>query len=1101
MRRKLFFILCLAAALCSFSATTYAGMTTVTAPQTATVSGIVTDKNGPVVGATVFVKGTTNGAATDIDGRFSLSGVKLNDVITVSCIGYESQEVVFNGQAVLQVVLDDTQYIDEIVVVAYGTAKKSSFTGSASVVKADQIEKISGTGFAETLQGMSAGVQVVNNEGTPGSEPRIQIRGISSMSGKTTPLYIVDGMPYDGSLNNINPSDIESMTVLKDAAASSLYGSRAANGVIVITTKKGKSGKPTVNFHAGWGTSDLAVPYMTKANPYEQLVNNWTALYNDQIYLHGKNPQEAGDYASENAVGLSVNPVTNSRGETWFVTPFEWPGAANQFVLHDGNGNAYTNPKLKMIWNDSDWEWNDAIFSRKLRQDYGVDVSGSSDSGKTNYFISGGYLNDKGYSNDDFYNRYTFRANVETQVTKWLSMGGSLAYSYARQNTRGYNRALGFHTSLTSPYLRNNDNTDWVYSAKTGDRMYDWATMNKNFFGLPAIGKGNYWDNPNDESFSSRDYSTISAKYFVNVKLPFDLNFRSSISIDDNLANSYGYDSAVHGSDQIAPYGITVKTNGGSANRSSDKVVSATWNNILTWNKSFGDHNLNLMAGHEFYSYTDNYAYEYGEGIMSLGQYELASCTSDYKEVDSDRIRYSLLSFFGKIDYNFKNKYYISGSIRRDGSSRFSEKSRWGNFWSVGGSWRISNENFLKGAEWINNLVLKASYGTSGNDRLFTRDTGNGAPGSEIYYAYQAYYENDNFYGQSGYMPSSIATPDLRWEKNQQFNAGIDFNLLNNRLGGTVEYYSRDSKDLLYYLELPVSAQVGSATGYNTNLGNVRNSGIEVTLNAVPVQKKNFTWAIDVNFSTLKNEVTYLPGGAYTYANRGISYRLEEGHSLYEFYNVKNAGVDPQTGLMQYWIKDGNGGWKKTSNYSEVTTDDYQWGGTAIPQAFGSITNSFQIGNFDLSFMWYGSFGAKIFNYMFFESGTLRNGVGLMQDVVYDKAWKKPGDNATYPRFSSEKDGDNRKASDFFVFDNDYIRLRNLTLGYSLPQNLIKKAKISNLRIFVSGDNLLTFGTAASMHTEPETGILGNNYNGNTDTDNGNQSSRRVYMGGVQITF
>ena len=1071
--------------------------------QTITVKGHVSDAvTGEAIPfAAVQLKGTSDGVSSDIDGNYSIQAPS-NGTLVISSMGYSPVEVSIAGKTVQNVALTpDSEALDETIIVAYGTAKKSSFTGSASVVKSEQLDKISGNGFADALQGMSAGVQVVNNEGNPGAEPRIQIRGISSMSGKTTPLYIVDGMPYDGSINSINPSDIESMTVLKDAAASSLYGSRAANGVIVITTRKGKAGKPTVNFRAGWGTSDLAVPYMTKANPSEQLINNWIALYNDQVYLHGMNSQDAGDYASENAVGISVNPVRNSRGETWYVTPFEWPGSANQFVLHDGNGNPRINPNLKQVWKDSDWEWNDIIFSHKLRQEYGVDVSGSTDSGKTNYFISGGYLDDKGYSNDDFYKRYSFRANAETQITKWLSMGGSLAYSYARQNTRGYNRALGFHTSLTSPYLRNNDNTDWVYSAKTGDRMYDWATMNANFFGLPAIGKGNYWSNENDESFTSHDYTTISAKYFVNFALPFDLNFRSSIGIDDNLVNTYGYDSAVHGEDQIAPYGITVKTNGGSANRTSDKVISATWNNILSWDKQFGDHHINLMAGHEFYTYTNTYNYGYGEGIMSLGQYELASCTADYKEVDSDRIRYSLLSFLGKVDYNYKGKYYLSASFRRDGSSRFSKESRWGNFWSVGGSWRISNEDFLKNSGWLDNLVLRASYGTSGNDRLFTRSSSDGRAGDEIFYAYQAYYETDNFYGSAGYRPSSIATPDLKWEKNQQFNVGIDFSVLNGRIGGTVEYYSRGSKDLLYYLELPISAQVGSATGYNTNLGDVRNSGIEVTLNTTPVRTRNFTWNLDVNMSTLKNEVTYLPGGAYTYANRGISYRLEEGHSLYEFYNVKNAGVDLQTGLMQYWIKDGNGGWKKTTDYSQVTTDDYQWGGTAIPKAFGSITNSFKWGNVDFSFMWYGSFGAKLFNYMFFESGTMRTGVGLMQDVVFDKAWRNPGDNATYPRFSYEKAGDNRKASDFFVFNNDYVRLRNATIGYTLPSRVIKKAKMSNVRFYVSGDNLLTFGTAAKMHTEAETGILGNNYNGNTDTDNGNQSSRRVYMAGVQITF
>ena len=1065
-----------------------------------TATGTVKDASGQgVIGAGVIVKGTQNGTITDTDGTFTLYNVAEGATLEISCIGYKTREVTASTR--MNIVLEEgNESLDEVIFVAYGTTKKSSFTGSASVVKSDQIEKISGSGFAETLQGMSAGVQVVNNEGTPGSDSRIQIRGISSMSGKTTPLYIVDGMPYDGTLTSINPSDIESMTVLKDAAASSLYGSRAANGVIVITTKKGKTGKTTVHFRSAWGTSDLAVPYMTKANPYEQLTNNWRALYNDQVYLHGKSSQEAGDYASANAVTISVNPTVNSAGETVYVTPFKWPGSTSNYVLHDGKGNCWTNPDLEMIWDKSDWEWNDVIFSHKLRQDYGLDVSGSTPDGKTSYYASLGYLNDKGYANDDFYKRYSFRTNVETEINKWLSMGGSIAYSYARQNSRGYNRALGFHTSLTSPYLRNSDNTDWVYSAKTGDKMYDYATMNANYFGNCPIGKGSYWDNDNDESFSSNEYSTISVKYFANFKLPYDLNFRSSISLDNNIATNYGYDSAVHGEDQLAPYGITVRTTGGSASRTNNKVLSSTWNNILTWDKKFGEHHINLMAGHEYYDYSLNYDYAHGEGIMSIGQYELASTTTNWS-ADSNRTRYSLLSFFGKADYDFASKYYLSASIRRDGSSRFSEESRWGNFWSVGGSWRASSEEFLKDVRWLNMLVFRASYGTSGNDKLYSRSTSNGAAGSEIWYAYQEYYEPDNLYGSAGYKPSTLATPNLKWEKNHQFNVATDFSMLNYRLGGTIEYYSRGSKDLLYYLQLPPSAQVGSATGYNTNLGDIVNRGIEITINAIPIQNKYFTWNIDANFSTLHNEVTYLPGGAYTYSNRGISYRLEEGHSLYEFYNVKNAGVDPDTGLLRYYIRDGNGGWTTTTNYSDVSSEDYQWCGTAVPKAFGSITNSFKFKDFDFSFMWYGSFGSKIYNYMFVESGTLRTGVGLMQDVVAGKVWERPGDIKKYPRWSYEKAGDNRKGSDFFIFNNDFVRLRNVTLGYTIPRSILSKVNISNLHLYLSVDNALTFGKMASMHTDPETGILGNNYNGNTDTDNGNQSARRVYMGGIQITF
>lgn len=1067
--------------------------------QSGKVNGIVVDETGPVAGAAIAVKGTTVGTISDADGHFTLDNLKRGSVLSVSFVGYSTQEIVWNGQSNLNIRLQsDTQNLEEVVVVAYGTAKKSSFTGSASVVKSDQIEKISGSGFTEALQGMSAGVSVVNNEGTPGSDSRIQIRGISSMSGNTTPLYVVDGMPYDGTLNSINPSDIESMTVLKDAAASSLYGSRAANGVVMITTKKGKSGKPTLNFRGGWGTSDLAVPHPNKADPYQQLLNTWTALYNDQYYKYNKSAAEAGNYASQNVVSKHVLPRTNSKGETVYVTPFK-NMAADQYVLHDGNGNAYTNPALEMVWGENDWNIYNTIFKKKLRQDYGLDLNGSTTDGRTQYFVSLGFLNDKGYSNNDYYKRYSFRANVNSEVTNWLSMGGNLAYSYSRQHSWGYNRAAVFTNSLNSPYLRNADNTDWEYSQKTGDRIYDYGNNNAHFFGILPLNNGDYWNNKNDEDFRSNEFSTISAQYFADIKLPFDIKFKTAISIDDNSQNIYDYGSAIHGSDQQAPYGVTVKTNGGTAGRTNYKTTSITWNNLLTWDKTIGDHNLNLLAGQEYYHYNQQYSNSYGEGIMQLGLYELSSTTMNWSAA-SNRIRYALLSFFGKADYNFANRYYLSGSFRRDGSSRFSKNSRWGNFFSVGASWRVSKEAFMESTNsWLDNLALRASYGTSGNDKLYARN-GDGSTGDQIWYAYQSYYSSQNLYGMPGYKPSTIATPNLKWEKNKQYNIAIDFGLW-NRINGTIEYYTRNSADLLYYKDLPLSAQVGDAKGINTNLGNVRNNGLEITLNATAIRTRDFQWSIDLNFSTLNNKVTYLPGGAYTYSNRVASYRLEEGKSLYEFYMPKNAGVNPDNGNMQYWIRDGQDGWKKTEKFSDVTTNDYQWCGSAIPKAFGSITNTFKLKDFDLSMMWYASFGSKMYDYVYIENTTVRNGCGVVQDLVEGKVWMKPGDNALFPRWSADDYSSTRKASDFYLFGNDYFRLRNLMFGYTIPKNITKKLQMSHVRIYLSGDNLWTLGNAAKRHNDPETGLIGNNYNGNANTDNGVQSARRVFMGGIQVTF
>lgn len=583
----------------------------------------------------------------------------------------------------------------------------------------------------------------------------------------------------------------------------------------------------------------------------------------------------------------------------------------------------------------------------------------------------------------------------------------------------------------------------------------------------------------------------ISARYYADAKLPLNFKFRTNLSIDDNNKKIINYGSAVHGGDQLAPYGVTVKTSGGNTSRENQKINSMTWNNLLTYDNKFGDHSLNVLLGHELYTFQYYNDYSYGEGIMQLGQYELESTTTNWS-VSSFRDKYALLSFFGKIDYGFKDKYYLSTSYRRDGSSRFSESNRWGNFFSVGASWRLSKEKFMENISWLDNLSLRSSYGTTGNDKLVS-------DGKEIYYAYQATYQSDNMYGNAGLKPSTLATPDLKWEKNQQFNIGVDFSIFKN-FTGTIEYFKRKSKDLLYYKELPLSAQAGLATGVNTNLGDIENSGFEISLNASIINTKNFRWNIDANWSSLKNKIAYLPGGEYTYADRSATYKLAEGHSRYEFFMPSNAGVDAQTGNALYWIKDNDGNWEKTDNWSDVTADDYQWQGSALPKGFGSITNNFQYKGFDLSAMLYYSYGGKMFDYIYMERVTLRGGVGVIQDLVGDR-WQKPGDNAYLPRWSNDDYASTRRSTNFWIFNNDYIRLRNVTLGYTLPKSLIKKAGLSNVRVYLTGDNLLTFGSAKNRYTDPETSVTGNNYNGDSVTDKGFPGSRRVYMGGIQVSF
>jgi hypothetical protein len=426
----------------------------------------------------------------------------------------------------------------------------------------------------------------------------------------------------------------------------------------------------------------------------------------------------------------------------------------------------------------------------------------------------------------------------------------------------------------------------------------------------------------------------------------------------------------------------------------------------------------------------------------------------------------------------------LSLSYRLDGSSRFSEKNRWGSFVSGGASWRISKESFLSDVSWLDNLSLRASFGTTGNDNV----------GS--YYAYQATYASDDMYGIAGLKPATIATPGLKWEKNQQFNVAADFSVF-KKFSGTIEYYKRKSKDLLYYKELPLSAQVGSADGYYTNLGDIENHGLEITVNAALINSSNFKWNLDANWSSLKNKITYLPGGEYTWSERTATYKMAEGRSRYEFYMPSNAGVDRETGDALYWVKNDDGDWEKTNDWSQVTTDDYQWQGSALPKGFGAITNSLKFKNLDMSVMLYYSYGGLMYDYVYMERVTLRGGVGVVQDLVHDR-WRQPGDNASLPRWSDDNYASTRRATNFWLFKNNYARIRNLNIGYTLP---FRKSGASRIRVYASADNLMTFGSARKRYSDPETGITGNNYNGSSVTDNGYPGSRRVYMGGIQVSF
>lgn len=1047
------------------------------------IKGKVTDnRKEPLAGVTILVKSSTTGTTTDMDGNYSLT-VPDGSMLQFSYIGYQSQEIRTKGKAIINVeLLEDSQQMDEVVVVAYGTAKKSTFTGSITSINNEKLEKITATNVTESLQGMSPGVSVINNVGEPGTDAKINIRGIGSMSASTNPLYVVDGVPYDGNLSAISSSDIESITVLKDAAASSLYGSRAANGVIVITTKKGDSEKTKVNFKATWGTSDLAVKYPDMAGPQEFFELFWESLYNDAFYTNGMTDEAARQYATKNLLPKVIKPKTNSQGETIYVNPYN----TNTPIGLDGK----LDPNAKMLWNKSDYDWMGAMFSKKLRQEYTLDVSGKMNEGKADYYFSGSYLDDKGFSLAQRFQRYTMRARANSEITPWLTMGVNLGYTHSKKNNSGgMVRVVRIMPSYASPWLRNDDNTDWIYSEATGARMFDYGTHRIGWTGWnPMSGSGDANDNPNSYDYSNTINDLVSGRAYAEVKLLDGLKFRTNFSVDNNVNYWLLYGSSIHGYEQIPPYGIANKPAGGWANRDSYRSTSYTWNNLLTYEKTFADkHNLNILLGHELYSYKYYMQQSSGDGIPLGNLFELASTTRSWA-ANSATDNYGLISLFGKVDYNYDGRYYGSVSYRRDGSSRFAEGNRWGNFFSAGLSWRITGESFMKEAEWLDNLLLKASYGTTGNDNV------------SGYYAYQGTYSMRNLYSNPGLMIEKLSTPDLKWEKNEQLNTGLDFRFM-NRFYGSVEYFSRKSNDLLYYKELPPSSQAGNATGYNTNIGDIKNSGIELTLGADIFNTKKFRWNIDANLTHIKNEITYLPEGEYTFSEGWGTFKMVDGKSRYEFWAPSYSRIDPTTGDVLYWKRNADGTRVETADYNEVNVEEQKdFKGSALPKVFGAITNTFAFNNFDFSFMIYYSLGSRMLDHGYMESIVVREGFGLSGELLKDR-WKQPGDIAETPRLREQDFMSVRQYSDTYIFKNNYARLRNVTLGYTLPKSITSKVKLDNVRIYLTGDNLLTWGAATKRGTDPEIDISGVAQDGKNGDNFGGSNARKTFTGGIQVSF
>ena len=1042
------------------------------------VSGTVSDPAGePVAGANVVLKGsTTVYTMTDNQGKFTIS-VPADGVLTVNCLGFISTEVDVAGKTQIDVVLEnDAETLDETIVVAYGTATKASFTGSAAMVKSEEISKKITSNVTSALAGTAPGVQIINSSGDPTSNaPTIRIRGIGSMSASSAPLIVLDGVPYEGSISDINPNDVESMSVLKDASASAIYGHRGANGVVLITTKKG-SGDAQVKFDGRWGVNSRLIPqYDVITNPAEYYETHYKMMYNSYIYS-GHTAEEAYAYADKNLLdqnngGLGYLVYTVPEGQKLIGTNFKLNPNA---TLGYSDGEYYYTPD----------DWYKESFHNAFRQEYNISVSGSKD--RFNYFASVGFLDDRGMVSNSDYKRYTARINADYQAKKWLKVLTNMTYSHSDSQIASYTSTYGSSGNIfyiannMGPiyplYVRNADGS----IKKDGDRtVYD---ANQTNFKRPwAVGNA-VRDNEYDSQKVHEDILVGKWGIVLTPVKGLSISANVGVTADNTRRNElYTIWGAGSGSD-----GLTYVEN--------QRLFSVNQQYLVEYKTDFGGskHHFDILAGFERYHRTVQVLYGQNDHLFNPTIGELSNADGASKKIaKSYTNQYMTQGILARAQYDFDNKLYISASYRRDESSRFAKGHRWGNFGSIGAAWVLGKDDFISDIDWMDSFKVKASYGVQGNDNL----------GS--YYPYSDQYEH-SYNEDSGEYSLSLSykgNENLTWETSMSFNAGVEFEFLGGYLNGDIEYFSRKTKDLLYNKDVPLSS--GNPTGYvPTNVGSIVNRGFEASLDGKIIRNKNIDWTWNLNLSHYTNKILSLDPDFAKEGIKGSNFIYELDGSLYQAYMRKYAGVNPETGKAQYYKKilDENGKDTGKSEITEVFTEASQYDlGSVLPKVFGGFGMSFRAYGVDLSAQFSFQLGGRYYDgsyqaLMHTNSGS--QGQAWHRDIL--KSWSEDNPNSNIPRL----DGDTtvgQTAVDRFLISSNYLSINNVTLGYTFPEKWTRKIKLSALRIYVAGENLAV--ATARKGIDPRYSMGLGSYTSGSGLNTGSYGTMRNVTGGITLTF
>ena len=997
--------------------------------QNMTVKGKVTANGLEMPGVTVSVKGTAGGTITSLDGDFTIKA-DAGSVLVFSFIGYETVEVPVKGNGPINVELrEKTTDLDEVVIaVPYGTAKKSTFTGSAGVVDKKIIANSQVASVSQALQGSVAGLQSFSASGQPGEDATILIRGVGSVNASTTPLYVVDGVPYDGALSSISNQDIASITVLKDAAAASLYGSRAANGVVMITTKQGsKKSAPSIEISAKYGFSDRAVKDYEQVSTEQYFMLEWEAIRNMRMSL--KNP----DTAEAAAAYATQNLILNYIGINPYGTAYPQPIGTDGKLVEGA----------RLLWNDS---WEDALSQDAHYTDLSARVSGGSENSQ--YYFSLGYMDNQGAYIGSGFKRYTLRANITSDLTKWLQVGVNVGLTHSIQDfPKSDDSSLGnvvlAARSIPSfyPVYERDPETGAYVLDENGQRVYDYGKYRHGSY----AGYNQAQSMLYDKNEIKRDAASVRG--YLQVTPIEGLTYKMSLNIDYNSRFTHDYANPTYGKEPVT----------GSVSKSNTRTTGMTFNNVVNWEHTFGEvHNVRLMAGQEYYEFNTSNFGGSRSNVITDGYFEpdVASTLTGFSG-NSDQ--YKLLSYFGQAEYNYAQKYFASVSMRADGSSRFHPDNRWGAFWSFGGSWKIGREAFVEEAagSWLSDLTLRASYGAQGNDNVG-------------YYAYQALYGIGSFLGETTLTTSRLDTPELSWETNLNANIGLDFSLWSNRLFGTVEWFQRTSKDLLFARDLVPSSGFSSI---DDNIGKVRNYGWEFTLGGTPILTRDWTWRLSVNATTYKNEIVSIPTDVMWSGTK----KWVKGGSLYDFWMYEWAGVDPETGDAQWYMTDTETGERvKTTNYGSLTSQDKVKVGNALPKVSGGFQSDLTWRDLSLSMAFAYSIGNKIYNRdkasLMGVSGA--NGSTMSKDLL--NRWTPENTQTDVPRLEYDQTSYFTSASTRWLVDGSYLRLKTVTLNYNLPKKWIQPAMLKDVSIYVQGENLLTFSKQQGL--DPEQALGGVTY-------------------------